>query len=183
MELFELINGRAFPSAHVLLIEPFKTIWEKDTTAEKANAIKVFSYVELVCSPKKSNPFIGYSEDKRPGKVKAEIFGREDYPTTEFMTLATIKYKELLADSSPTYSLFTSALNAKDKLIEFLDNFDLGERTQGGTAVLKPADITKALKEIPDVAKSIITMRDKVTTEIIEDTKTRNQREVGQYER
>lgn len=183
MDLFEIINGRAFPTPHALLIEPFKTIWEKDTTVEKGHAIKLFSYVELLCSPRKSNPFLGYSEDIRPKKVKREVYGTEDYHTTEFMILAVAKYKELLSNASPTYGLFTSALNAKDKLIEFLDNFDLAERTQGGTAVLKPADITKALKEIPDVAKSIVAMRDKVNTEVIEEAKTRNQREIGEYER
>lgn len=183
MELFEIRNNRAFPSVHALMIEPFKTIWEKDTDPEKANAVKLFSYVELVCNPRKSNPFMGYSEDKRPAKVKKEIYGDENKATTDFMILATAKYKELLTESSPTYELFDSGLNAKDKLVEFLNNFDLSERTNGGTAVLKPADITKALKEIPDVAKSIISMRDKVQTELIEDAKTRNQREIGQYEK
>lgn len=183
MDLFELNNGRAFPSAHALLIEPFKTIWARDTTIEKGNAIRLFTYVELVCSPKKSNPYLGYAEDIRPSKVKKEVYGNPDKEDTDFMILAVVKYKELLADASPTYTLLNAGLNAKDKLVTFLENFDLGERTQGGTAVLKPADITKALKEIPDVAKSINSMRDKVHTELIEEAKTRNQREVGQYER
>lgn len=183
MDLFEIINGKAFPTVHALMIEPFKTIWEKDPTAEKGHAIKVFTYIELCCSPKKSNPFLGYSEDKRPEKVKKEIYGNPDKEDTEFMMLGVLKYKELLAIASPTYSLLTAGLNAKDKLVHFLENFDLSERTQGGTAVIKPADITKALKEIPDVAKSINSMRDKVHTELVEEAKTRNQREVGQYER
>lgn len=183
MELFEIRNNRAFPTIHSLIIEPFKTIWATDTTEEKSHAVRLFSYVELLCNPRKSNPFMGYSEEARPARVKKEIYGNENYGTTNFMILATAKYKELLKDSSPTYDLFNSALNAKDKLVDFLNNFDLNERTQGGTAVIKPADITRALKEIPDVAKSILATRDKVQTELIEETKTRNKREIGQYER
>lgn len=183
MDLFEINNGRAFPSAHVLLIEPFKTIWEKDPSPDKGNAIKVFTYIELVCSPKKSNPFLGYSEDIRPAKVKQEVWGDSTKPNTDFMTLGVIKFKELLDDASPTYSLFNAAMVAKDKLENFLLNFNLEERTQGGTAVLKPKDITSALKEIPDTAKGIVAMREKVNQELIEDAKTRKDREIGEYER
>ena len=183
MDLFEIINGKAFPTVHALMIEPFKTIWEKDTTNEKGHAIKVFTYIELCCSPKKSNPFLGYSEEKRPEQVKKEVYGDPDKKDTEFMVLGVLKYKELLAKSSPTYPLLIAGLNAKDELVSYLETFDLGERTQGGTAVIKPADITKALKEIPDVARSINSMIDKVHAELVEEAKTRNQREVGQYER
>jgi hypothetical protein len=183
MDLFEVNNGTAFPTAHALLIEPFKTIWNSDPDPKHSNAIKVFSYVYLLCSPKKSNPFLGYSEEDRPRHVKKEVYGDQDKVDTDFMIMATMKYKELLAIASPTYTLLNAALSAKDKLVDYLENFDLSERTQGGTAVIKPADITKALKEVPDVARSIIAMVEKVNMEIIEEAKTRNQREIGQYER
>jgi hypothetical protein len=180
--LFEIVNKRVVPTVHALMIEPFKSIWEADPTPEKSNAIKLFSYTEFVCSPKKSNPFIGYSEEVRPRKVKKEIYGDENYRTTDFMILCVAKYKEILEEGSPTYVLFNAALNAKDKLVHFLNNFSLEERTNAGTAVIKPADVTRALKEIPDVAKSILASREKVHAELLEDSKTRNQREIRQYE-
>lgn len=183
MDLFEVINGIAYPSTHALLIEPFKTIWEKDTSDEKGNAMKVFTYIELVCSPKKSNPFFGYSETDRPGKVKKEVYNDENYKTTDFMMQGVMKYKELLSVFSPTYPLLNAALMASDSLTQFLESVDLNERTASGGAVLKPGDVTKALKEIPDVAKSIATLQEKVQGELIEEAKTRNQREIGQYER
>ena len=89
----------------------------------------------------------------------------------------------MLAIASPTYSLFNSALVAADKLKDNLNNVNLAEMTASGTAVTKPKDVTSALKEIPDVIKSLETMRNKVASELLEDTKTRNQREVGEYER
>lgn len=183
MDLFELRNNRAFPTVHALMIEPFKSIWEADTSEGKERALKVFSYVELVCSPKKSNPFVGYSEEIRPKKVKKEVFGDEDYHTTEYMMLATIRYIELLNDSSPTYSLFDAALIAKDKLVNYLTTFNLAERNKAGMPVVKPQDITKTLSEIPDTAKSLVETRERVHQELLEETKTRNQREIGQYER
>ena len=183
MDLLEIRNNRVFPTVHALMLEPFKTIWESDTEEQKGNAIKVFSYIEFVCSPKKSNIFLGYEEKKRSARVKKEIYGDENYPTTDFMMRGVLRYKQALEESSPTYPLLISGLNAKDKLISFLDTFDLEERTNSGTAVLKPADITRALKEIPEVAKAIQAMREKVHSELEEAAKTRNQREVGDYER
>jgi len=183
MDLFEIVNGRVLPTAHALLLEPFRTIWERDTSDGKGNAEKVFRYIEFTCSPKKSNPYLGYSEELRPRKVKKEIWGDEDKRDTDFMILGITKYKMLLEEASPTYALLNAALTAKDKLIHFLENFDLTERTNAGTAVIKPADITRALQQVPDVAKSILAMRDKVQAELVEEAKTRNQREVGDYER
>lgn len=180
--LFEVVNRRAVPSVHALLIEPFKTIWESDTTPEKTNATKLFTYFEFVCSPKKSNPFIGYAEEIRPKKVKKEVYGDENYRTTDFMILGVAKYKQLINEASPTNVLFDAALNAKDKLVNYLNTVNLEERTNAGTAVTKPADVTRALKDIPDVAKSILASREKVHSELMEDAKTRNQREIGQYE-
>lgn len=183
MELFEVTNSRAFPSAHALLIEPFKTIWEADDTQDKGRAIKVFSYIELLCSPKKSNPFFGYAENIRSARVKKEVFKNENYPDTGFMIQGVIRYKELLDESSPTYSLLITSLMTKDKLENFLRGFEPSTRNMSGTLVLKPKDITSALKEIPDVAKAIETQLEKVNQEIEEASKTRNKREIGMYER
>lgn len=181
--IFELINGKAIPTVHALLIEPFKTIWRLDTTSDKENAIRVFSYIELMCSPKKSNPFSGFDEAQRGSKVKQEVFGDANKRDTSFMITGIQKYKELLQNCSPSYSLLIGALVAKEKLQAYLETFNLTERTKAGTAVIKPRDITSALKEIPDVAKGLETTILKVQMEIDESTKTRNQREIGQYER
>lgn len=184
MDLFEIVNGHVYPSPHALMIDPFDKIWEGDTSKGKAQAIKELTYIELMCSPKKSNPFAGYPIDERKLKVKKEIFADENYLSTTYMILGCNRYIELLKTSSPTYPLFEAAINAAGNLTIFLNSDDiLTERTQGGASVYKPADITKALKEIPEVIKSITSMRDKIQSELVENSKTRNSREIGQYER
>ena len=185
MELFHIENQRAFPTVHALLIEPFKTIWEEDDSPGKGESVAIFSYIELVCNPKKSNPFSGYSEIERPSKVKLEIWGDENYKHPQFQQIinGVITYKKLLIEASPTYELYIAALNAADKLKDYLNTIDLTERTNAGTAVTKPADITRALKEVPDVMRSLQNLKDKVNSELEESNKTRNQREIGIFER
>lgn len=183
MDLFEIRNGRAHPSVHALLVEPYKTIWDEDTSEGKEKAIAYFTYIELLCSPKKSNPFYGYSEEERPAKVKKEVFKDENYLIDTELMLATITYKEHLASSSPAYSLMVAAESAADKLKEFLLNLNPNQKTNGGTLILKPRDITAALKEIPDTIKKMAEMRQKVHEELTEASKTRKDRTVGEYER
>jgi len=183
MDLFEIVNGYVVPSVHALLIEPFKSMWEKDTSNNNEDSIKIFTYIELMCSPKKSNPFIGYLEEERPAKVKKQVWGDEEYPIDTDTVFAILKYKELLSESSPSYDLYISAVNAVQKLRSFLDTFDPDERNRSGTLVLKPKDITSALKDLDEVGKNMESARDRVHTELIQSSKTRNQREIGDYER
>lgn len=183
MELFEMVNGYAAPSIHALLISPFKEIWNNDTSDNNIESIKIFTYIELVCSPKKSNPFVGYSEEERPRKVKKEVWDDEDYPLNTDIIFATMKYKELLAQDSLSYGLFLDALVSVEKLRKFLREFDMDERTPHGSLVLKPKDLTNALKDLDDVSKNMEASRDRVHTEIIQSAKTRNQREIGDFER
>lgn len=183
MDIFEVSNNKAFPSVHILMIEPFKTMWENDTSKGKEDVLKKFTYVELMCSPKSSNPFAGYSEQERPGKVKKEVYQDEFMPIDSETMLAMLKYHELLENSSPSFSLYRAALVAKDKLIAFLENFNLDERTNSGGAVIKPADVTRAMNDIPDLMKGIAQMKKDVTDELLADAKTKNSRKIGQYER
>lgn len=183
MDLFEVRDGRAFPVTHALMIKPFKTIWEQDETEDKGEAIKMLSFIELFCSPKKSNPYHGYSEDERYIKLKEEIYDDAQYELSYLVTDGIIKYENLLENASPTYSLLRTCEQTTERLKEALTTIDINERTRSGGAVYKPKDITGALSEIADVAKNIETLREKVTQELLAETKTRNSREPGYFER
>ena len=50
--LFIVENNIAKPNTETLLIEPFKTIWERDKTEDKGQAIKEFTFIELMSSKK-----------------------------------------------------------------------------------------------------------------------------------
>ncbi len=183
MELFEMVNGYVVPSVHSLIIQPFKDIWNTDTSSNNIESTKIFTYIELMCSPKKSNPFIGIPEEERSEKVKEEVWKDEDYRITDTIMFAVLKYKELLSIASPSYDLYVSAANAVQKLKAFLDDFDMEDKTRGGTLVLKPKDITSALKDIEDVGKNLELARNRVHSEVIQANKTRNQREINDFER
>lgn len=182
MDLFEVREGRAMPSTHALLIKPFKTIWEEDTTKTKEEAIKAFTFIELLCSPKKSNSYSGYTEGERYTKLKLAIYEDEAYLLPGLVVDGIMKYEEFLENASPSYPLLKDAVAASVKFRKQLGEMDLSERTKSGTAVYKPKDISSAFKDLPDMAKSIETLRDRVNQELLAETKTRNNREIGHYE-
>lgn len=182
MDLFVVQNGKAMPSVHALIIEPFKSIWNNDPDPAKGEAIRAFSFIELCCSPKKSNPYWGYDEDVRYQVLKEELYGDRAYQLPGLVIDGITKYENLLNNSSPSYSILRSALSAAEQLKAYLNNIDLGARTNSGAAVYKPKDVTTALKDLPDVAKNVELLRTRVQKEMLEEAKTRNNREVGYFE-
>lgn len=187
MDLFTINNGKVIPSVHALMTEPYKTMWAKDTSDDKAEVINVFSYIELLCSPKKSNPFFGYADEIKPKKIKNNIWGDENYQSDLYSSFEIIRgveaYKEYLIRSAPGYELFLAGLKAADTLKDYLNSLDLGERTNSGGMVIKPADVTKALNDIPETIKGLKEGRDRVIADIDEAAKSRNNREINPFER
>lgn len=170
------------PSVHALIIEPFKTIWKEDKDPAKGDAIRDFTFIELCCSPKKSNPYCGYDENQRYKILKEELYGNPAYQLSTNVLDGIMKYEELLDNSSPTLSLLRAALDGAEKFKNQLRSLDLSERTKAGSAVYKPRDVTNAMKDLPEMAKSIESLREKVFKELLEEGKTRSNRQIGLYE-
>jgi hypothetical protein len=182
MDLFTVSNGKAMPSVHALIIEPFKTIWKEDADPTKGNAIRDFTFIELCCSPKKSNPYCGYDENQRYQILKKELYGDPAFQLSDNVMDGITKYEQLLDNHSPTLSLLRAALDGAEKFKNQLKNLSLDARTNSGAAVYKPRDITNAMKDLPDLAKSIESLREKVNKELLEEGKTRSNRTIGYFE-
>lgn len=187
MELFEVINGKVRPSAHALMVDPYKTMWEKDESEDKGEAINVFSYVEFLLSPKRSNPFFGYDEKIKGKEIKKRLWQDENYQSDLYSSLEMIRlvdyYKTDLENASPSYGTLLDALVTAHNTREHLKGIDLNATTMSGTLLLKPRDVLSALKEVPDVIKTLEETRDRVIAELKESAKSRNNREIGFFER
>jgi hypothetical protein len=182
MELFTYQNGKAMPSVHALIIEPYKTIWAQDKDPTKGEAVRFFTFIELACSPKKSNPYFGYGPEERYQILKEKLFGEKAYQLPGLVMDGLIQYEDFLTHASPSYSLLKAALDGAEQFKTYLSNINLSERTNSGTAVYKPRDVTNALKDLPSIAKNIEELRIKVQQELLEEGKTRSNREVGLFE-
>mgnify|MGYP001046516790 CR=1 FL=1 len=183
MDLFNYENGVALPSEHAYLVSPYKNILERDESKSKEYAIRELTYIELVCSFKKSNPFSGYSDDIRPFKVAEEVFKNPSYEPDDLIKEGIIKYKKFQNEAAPSLRFYQAVKEATEKLISFFETVNFNERSKLGVAVYKPSDITKAVGEATAVLNNLNTLKEKVQQELYESSKTRGARDIGEFEK
>lgn len=179
--LFVVDNNIARPNTETLLITPFKEIWERDSSKNKTQAIKEFTYIEFMSSKKKSNPYAGYEESVRHQELKKLLFS-EDWSPDIFITGGIKKVDEFQEEASPTFSYYKSVLSAAEKMKDFFNTFDINEVNDKGARVFKINEITSAIAGTDRVLQNLHSMKEKVEQELFESVKTRNNREINPYE-
>lgn len=179
--LFTVNNLVATPNVETLLIPPFNEIWERDVNKNKKTAIKEFTYIELMTSKKKSNPYASYSDDVRHLKLRDALFNK-DWEQDILIETALIKMQEFQFEASPTYSYYLSVLEATEKMKNFFKYFDINERNDRGVPIYKPGEITRALNDTDKVLQNLNSMKEKVEQELFEQTKTRGNKQINYFE-
>jgi len=184
MSLLFTVEGKVVsPTTQVLLIPPFKEIWERDTTKDKRYAIEDFSYIEFMASIQKSNPYSGYTEDQRPEKIIKDVITREDWDQEDPLLVQGIaKLKEFQAEASVTYNYYMAAKSAAEKMQQFFINFSMSDvNLRTGAPIFKPKDITSALNDTSRVLENLNTLREKVDNEVFEEIKKKGQKVVSPF--
>lgn len=180
--LFNVEGKLVNPTEEVLLISPFKEIWERDITPNKIRAKEEFAYIEFMTSFLKTNPYKGYSPEVRRQKIFEEVITNEDFYEDTLIKAGMKKMEEFQKEASPTYTLYSSALNAKYKLEDFLNTFDINERNpKTGMPIMKVKEITSALLDVDKVTTSLNSLKKKVEEELYESIKTRGQKEISPF--
>lgn len=179
--LFELQNNVATPTTETLLISPYKEIWERDKSKNKEIAIKEFTYIELMTSKKKTNPFGGYSDEDRHKKLTEMLFNKTWKPDKN-IELGMAKINELQVEASPTYSYYLSVLEGAEKMKKFFKDFDINEVNDKGTRIFKPNDIVIAIANTEKVLSQLNSMKEKVQQELFESTRTKANKTIGYFE-
>lgn len=184
MEIFKIEAGVVKPTIEILLIDPFKTIWERCSPLTNfARSMQEFAYIEFMCSPKKSNPYHGYAEDVKEDKIIRGIFKDEQYTPDALVKEAMDVYKEFFYEASPTLTFLEDARTGAEKLKSFFRTFDINATTDKGALLYKPADITRALSDTLGVIRTLAALEDKVHQEVFDTVKSKGDREINPFER
>jgi len=184
MNLFTVESGLLVPVPETLLIYPFNEIWNRDTSPKKEIAIKEFTYVEFLCSFKKSNPFAGYVVEGKEAKVRANIFRNNTTWTPDsYVEDAINVYRDFQNEASPSLRFYTAAITGVTKLQDYYDTLDMNERTNQGNLVNKPSDVARGLSQTASVLQNLELLKVKVEQELFESNKLRANRTVNPLER
>lgn len=183
MEIFYIEGDRVRPTTHILLISPFKEIWERDKSPKKSQAIKEFTYIEFLCSPKKSNPFSGYSEDNRPHEIIRQAFKGEKFNTKEKLLVEAIEvYNKWINEAIPSVRYLNAAKSAAEKVLTFLNDLDLTRQTDKGTPLYKPNDIVSPIMNLEKVLSSLSGLQKRVEQDMLEKQRTRAESQINMFE-
>lgn len=180
--LFILENNIAKPNTETLLISPFKEIWERDKSKDKYKAIREFTFIELMSSKKKSNPYAGYSDSIRYQKLKEYLFD-EEWEMDELIEKGLIAINKFQQEASPTYQYYIDSLKAAEKTRKFLRNINLNEKNERtGNPLYKPKDVTSAITDTEKIIQTLSLLKEKVEQELFDTTKTKGNKQINPLE-
>lgn len=180
--LFILENNIAKPNTETLLLSPFKEIWERDKSKDKYKAIREFTFIELMSSKKKSNPYAGYSDSIRYQKLKEYLFDGE-WEMDELIEKGLIAINKFQQEASPTYQYYIDSLKAAEKTRKFLRDINLNEKNERtGNPLYKPKDVTSAITDTEKIIQTLSLLKEKVEQELFDTTKTKGNKQINPLE-
>jgi hypothetical protein len=184
MEIFEVAGHIVRPTPSILMIIPFKDIWDRDKSKGKSLAMQEFAYIEFMVSKKKTNPYKGYEESIRESKIIEGVVTKKKWKPDIVVQQAIEVYSSWHSKASPTVRYYDANLQALQKTINYLNHgLDYAERNRSGMPVHKFNDVVRGIKEADQVLKSLTSLRKKVEEELYEASKTKGGKEINHYER
>lgn len=162
MEILKIdSDNKVTPTPSILLVEPFKSIWNKDKSKTKEVALNHFTYIEFYCSLKPSNPYADLDDTKKQERLKTLLYNDVNYQLPNEVELAIEEYKKYLYQSSH-YLDYLSALDSKNKIKSFLDAVNLNERNKIDNLVHDINKIAQAAKTLLEFSVILDNHKNKV---------------------
>lgn len=180
--LFEINEKTVYPNPETLLIEPFKSIWERDKSKEKYTALEEFSYIEFMASMKKSNPFRQYAESEKSQKIIDAVMTDDKWRPDELVTKGIHEVLKFQQEASTTFNYYMAAKRLAEKMQDFFNNVNINEvNPKTFNPIYKPRDITSALNDTEKVLSNLKSLEKKVEEELYEETKNRSNKEISYF--
>lgn len=180
--LFKVEDKVVKPTDEALQIPPFKEIWERDKSKNKEVALQEFTYIEFMTSALKTNPYKGYSEDKKEEVIRKDVIKEESWKPDELVLQGMVKIRQFQTEGSESYSLYLSAVAAKNKLQDFFNTFNMNKvNMKTGAPIYKPRDITSALQDLDRTIVSLQSLEKKVEEDLFESAKIMGQKEISAF--
>lgn len=180
--LFSVEGKIVQPNTETLLVSPFKEIWARDKSKGKENALEDFTYIEFMTSMLKTNPYKGYASEVKDKVVRDAVITQSNWQVDELILKGMEYIFKIQKEGSPTYTLYMSALQAKDKLERFFRTVDLDERSpKTGFPIYKPKELSSAMLDVDKLTASLAALAKKVEEELFDSIKTRGAKEISPF--
>lgn len=172
--LIEIVNNALNIQPEALVIQEFKTLWDRDKTKTKDKALKDLAYVYHTTDFQ--SIYRNYHPETRDGKIKLDIYEDREYPIDMAIVAAQNKYREL--QTTLSMELLTDAEFGIDKLRTYFRNVDFAVDEEGKAAKNFIANV----KQLGDLVKGLKLLREEVEKELADQMQLRGGSTIGRRE-
>jgi hypothetical protein len=134
-------------------------------------------------SPKKTNPYSGYSNEIKGKKIIEGLWKETQWNPDELVKEGIQVYAKWLEEAAPSMRYYNAVKSGVEQTINFFENIDFNERTDKGLPVYKISEVIPALKSANEVLKSMTDLQERVEQEVYESSKTKSGKEINLFER
>ena len=173
MHIIEFKDYSVVPSPEIMLLKPFRRLWNNDRSERKEKFFQQMSYCYFMVDPRSTYGYITNLEERANEIIKQEGLPKNFKPS-EFLQEAMEVYKKHCVTASSL--LLEDATNTVEKIRTELRNFDLSNlEDKDKPNSLKT--ITTIISMIPKLVKDLSEAEKKVTQEINESGRARGKSE------
>ena len=170
MKLIYFDNYEIKVADEALLIKPIRKLFNQDRTANKEKFFQQMSYMYFMVNPASTYMYISDREDREKEIIFQEGLPKDFKPSKDLQEAMEIYEKH--CETSSTLLLKSTRI-AVDKLRKFLEEVDLFATDDKGKPLYSVNSITSAIKQIPELAKSLLAAEKAVAKEIEEEGRVR----------
>lgn len=186
--MFTISNGIVTPNPETLAIWPFSQINMRDQTSHKDRASQDWKFIEFYCSPKKTNPFVGYPvgiirRDKIVENIR-KVIPEYSVENDNLILEAIDQYFEFWNNASPSLSYYLANVSAIEKVKQSLLDLDMDEvnpKTMAKIHTFK--SVTDGIKNCDEVITKLNAVKERVEQELYDVSKSKGNRQVNHFER
>lgn len=193
LDIFEFKDAKLGLTIDVLAHPILKRIYDRDEDRHKGEALMQYTYLNYMCSFKKSNPFNGYPNlEERRIKIIASIYKERTkeeklellvfYTDDVLINLCIEVLNKIYETCSPSLRVYKAAIQGAHKVSEFMNTVSLSEKTNSGSAVYKPSDVIASIKESKAMVIALNDLKNAVDSELVEASKTVKNRGINYFE-
>ena len=169
--MFDIKGDKIVLNTDDLAIPPFAEHY--NCAKDKKQALKEIEYV--VWLNKWNTPYEAYPENERAKRVAKDVFGDENYVPTEQVNNLSKRFLEF--QETPGTRLLSASQTAAEGLIEALNVY-----STGGIDIDTAIKITRILKDVGSIVKSLDIAMKQARVEQLETGKVKGGGTIGLYE-
>lgn len=167
MKLLVYDNYEVKPAPEILLVKPFRRLYNQDRSKNKEQFMQQMSYVFFMTDPRSTYAYMVDEEEREKAIIEQEGLPEDFHPSPLLVEAMTIYAKHTETSSS---KLLTSIRVAIDALIEEMNDSKelLNERTDKGARVTKTNDLITSINNVMKMIPQLQDLEKKVAAEVTE---------------